>query len=88
MLSGGTAIGPEHLPEIELLSDVPPDSIPAPEETARHSVTRTLDEVEREHISQVLRAQRGNIKATARVLGISRTTLYKKIREYHIDAPI
>ena len=48
----------------------------------------TLEEVQREHIQRVLRAQRGNIKATAQILGISRTTLYKKIRDYGIDAPL
>ena len=39
-------------------------------------------------VVQVLRAQKGNIKATANALGISRTTLYKKIRDYRIDAPM
>ena len=49
---------------------------------------QSLEDVQREHIIQVLRQQKGNIKATAQILGISRTTLYKKIRDYDIDAPV
>lgn len=42
----------------------------------------TLDEVVRDHILHVL-AFHGNHKArTAQALGIDRTTLWKKLREY------
>jgi transcriptional regulator of acetoin/glycerol metabolism len=42
----------------------------------------TLDEVVRDHILHVL-AVHGNHKArTAQALGIDRTTLWKKLREY------
>jgi DNA-binding NtrC family response regulator len=42
----------------------------------------TLDEVVRDHILHVL-AIHGNHKArTAQALGIDRTTLWKKLREY------
>jgi transcriptional regulator of acetoin/glycerol metabolism len=42
----------------------------------------TLDEVVRDHILRVLAAH-GNHKArTAQALGIDRTTLWKKLREY------
>jgi transcriptional regulator with GAF, ATPase, and Fis domain len=89
VMAGGGAVGAEHLPEVELLSDRPRDSIgPTPDDTGQVIPLRTLEDVEREHIVSVLRAQKGNIKATANVLGISRTTLYKKIRDYRIDAPI
>jgi len=46
---------------------------------------RSLRDMERDHIVRVLRAQGGNIKATAAILGVSRTTLYKKLRDYGID---
>ena len=53
--------------------------------TARETATPrvpTLDEVVRDHILQVL-AIHGNHKArTAQALGIDRTTLWKKLREY------
>jgi transcriptional regulator with PAS, ATPase and Fis domain len=43
---------------------------------------RSLEEVERDHIVQALRAVRGNRTHAARVLGISRATLIKKIRDF------
>jgi DNA-binding NtrC family response regulator len=90
VMAGGGAIGPEHLPEVELLSDHPRESLNPllPEDTGEHIPLRTLEDIEREHIVSILRGQKGNIKATATILGISRTTLYKKIREYRIDAQI
>ena len=88
VMAGGGPIGPEHLPEVELLSDAPPESGIPPDDGVDSSTTRTLEDIQREHIITVLRIQRGNIKATAELLGISRTTLYKKIRDYGIDAPI
>lgn len=43
---------------------------------------RSLEEVERDHIVQTLRVVRGNRTHAARVLGISRATLIKKIKDY------
>ncbi|SMB98954.1 regulatory protein, Fis family [Thermanaeromonas toyohensis ToBE] len=43
---------------------------------------RPLREVEREHIVKVYQATGGNIKETARLLGISRTTLWRRLKEY------
>ncbi len=53
---------------------------------------RTLAAVERDHIRAALGATRWNKKETARLLGISRETLYRKIRVYRLtleprDAP-
>ena len=42
----------------------------------------SLADVEREHIQRVLRRHGGNSTATARQLGISRTTLWRKLRQY------
>jgi len=47
----------------------------------------SLAEVEREHIVRVLERHRGNATAAARQLGISRTTLWRKMREYGLDRP-
>jgi transcriptional regulator with PAS, ATPase and Fis domain len=89
VMAGGGPIRAEHLHEVELLSDVPPDSgFPASEPPVSSERLVSLDDLQRDHISSVLRSQRGNIKATAKILGISRTTLYKKIRDFGIDAPI
>ena len=42
----------------------------------------SLAEVEKEHIQRVLAIHQGNSTAAARQLGISRTTLWRKLREY------
>ncbi|MFO7712247.1 MAG: sigma-54 dependent transcriptional regulator [Dehalococcoidia bacterium] len=45
---------------------------------------RNLKEIEREHILNVLRETGDNYSESARVLGISRMTLYNKVKEYGI----
>ena len=47
--------------------------------------TWSLADVEREHIRRVLDLHRGNATAAARQLGISRTTLWRKLKEYGIS---
>ena len=42
----------------------------------------TLEEVESGHIQRILEANRGNISQSARVLGIDRSTLTRKIKRY------
>ena len=44
-------------------------------------VTMSLDELERLHIERVLQAVDGNRTAAARVLGIDRSTLYRKMQQ-------
>jgi two-component system response regulator HydG len=46
---------------------------------------RSLRDVEREHVSRTLSALGWNIKAASETLGISRVTLYKKIRDYGLE---
>ena len=43
---------------------------------------------ERILIEQVLQRARGNISRSARMLGINRSTLYAKLREYKIGAAL
>jgi transcriptional regulator of acetoin/glycerol metabolism len=45
---------------------------------------KTLADVERQHIAQVLRETNWNISRAARWLGIDRVTLYNKIKKYHL----
>jgi len=47
----------------------------------------SLDEVERDHIVRVLNRQKGNVTNTARQLGISRTTLWRKMHKYRLMRP-
>jgi two-component system response regulator AtoC len=48
----------------------------------RASPGQSLSDVEREHILNVLKDSGGNLAKAARVLGISRATLYKKVKDY------
>jgi two-component system response regulator HydG len=51
--------------------------------------TAPLEEVEREHILEVLRQVNGNRMAAAKVLGISRRALYRRLDRHHLtgEAP-
>jgi DNA-binding NtrC family response regulator len=44
----------------------------------------TLLEVEKKHIQAVLRNNHGNIEKAAAVLGISRSSLYERVKKYGI----
>ena len=46
----------------------------------------TLDELERAHILKVLELCEGQKTKAAQMLGINRTTLWKKLRQYGLDA--
>lgn len=47
----------------------------------------SLREIEKEHITKVLENNGWNITRSSRLLGIDRSTLYNKIRRYHIRRP-
>jgi len=53
-------------------------------EMPQHSSSRlrTLDELQREYITEVLNLEGGRVSAAARKLGIPRSSLYHKIKEY------
>ncbi|HEY6333537.1 MAG TPA: sigma-54 dependent transcriptional regulator, partial [Blastocatellia bacterium] len=46
---------------------------------------QTLHEIERWHIERVLREEQGNVERAARVLGVSRSSLYMKTKQYRIS---
>ncbi|WP_437291483.1 helix-turn-helix domain-containing protein [Sorangium sp. So ce406] len=69
----GASSDAEDLPE-ELLTALPPPRAPV--------ALRSLAEVEREHILRVLDACGGSRAEAARVLGVGRNTLWRKLREY------
>jgi DNA-binding NtrC family response regulator len=61
---------------------------PAPPQTGDanpNAPTRTLEELERQHILRVLEETGGNRERAAVILGISSRTLYRKLREYEED---
>lgn len=47
---------------------------------------KTLAQVEKEHILQTLQILKGDKLRTARVLGVGKTTVYRKLRQWGISA--
>jgi transcriptional regulator of acetoin/glycerol metabolism len=54
-------------------------------ETLTVPVGITLDEMAKLLMAATLRQQKGSVRKAAKVLGIDRTTLYKKIKQYGIE---
>ena len=81
---------PRLLPATAGSSRVPPElgrragegSVPAAPPAEPERDTWSLADVEREHIVRVLARHGGNATVAAKQLGISRTTLWRKMREY------
>jgi DNA-binding NtrC family response regulator len=86
-VADGPAIRPEDLPAVfhapRLLPEAQ-DAAPRPAAAAADRDGWTLAQIEREHIERVLARHRWNATAAARQLGISRTTLWRKLKEYGI----
>jgi DNA-binding NtrC family response regulator len=49
---------------------------------------RTLEEMERNYIQQVLRKEHGRVQSAAKKLGIPRSSLYHKLKQYKSDPEI
>jgi len=81
VLSDGPVIMPEHLPQ----------RLQGPGmHTARESPSgrfATLAELEREHIDKVLEHTQGNKSQAARILGIDRVSLWRKIKRFGLEQP-
>jgi DNA-binding NtrC family response regulator len=71
VLAHGAVLRPEHLGDLGSV-----------QVTAANPLS--LEEMERRHVSSVLRQAGGNVSQAARVLGIDRATLYAKIRKYDL----
>lgn len=54
-------------------------------ELKSNNLGKTLEEMERDHISQVLKAECGKVENAARRLGIPRSTLYAKLKQYKLE---
>lgn len=77
-LEGNEAIQISDLPDY-LIQQVPKD-VPS-----RGTVLRSLQEIEKEAIDRTLRAVNGDKNRAAKILNIDRTTLYRKIKRYHLS---
>lgn len=92
VLASGEFLLPEHLPRevleaggcsVAQQTAGPPSHFVSIQQQA--PTLRSLADVEREHIMQVLKACGGSKVQAASVLGISRTTLYEKLKEYGVE---
>ena len=54
--------------------------------TANLNSLGSLEDLEKEHIQKVLQASGKNLSRAADILGITRSTLYSKIRKYNLEA--
>lgn len=75
VLSAGKDVAPEHLPEE--LGHAPGSRPPRPSDPPR-----PLAEVEKAHILSVMDHVDGEVGEAARILGLSRTTLWRKLSSY------
>lgn len=82
IFSDGDRITLESLPE-ELFKQLPPSS--SEKKPNSSNGVLPLDEVEKNHIIDVLQKYGGNKLLTAQRLGIATTTLYRKLRQYGIE---
>lgn len=78
-LAAGEVLRPEDLPE-PIQGNLLSSKVPLDAEL-------TLDEVEKRYILHVLKQQKGNRVRTAKVLGIGRNTLWRKLRSYGVKNP-
>jgi two-component system response regulator HydG len=81
IMAGERPIDVDHLPDLDF------DAIQPSRATrgAAPAWQRSLAEVDKEHLVRVLRQCRGNLSQAATVLGISRPTLYRKIKLFRVD---
>jgi DNA-binding NtrC family response regulator len=90
ILAEGTTITVDDLPENLVRGSRPTAAVPVP--SAPVTASDDLDEVERRHVSEVLRKHAGNKVKAARALGVSRRTIYRLIERYGLgggrDTPI
>ena len=73
------AIGKQHLP---------PKIIKEVDKLSARGTRNTPDAKEREHFLTVLRQAGGNQSEVARILGVSRVTVWKRIKKYGVDPAV
>ena len=61
---------------------IAPEEIMLQESIIEADSVMSLADMEKKHIMKLLDDNEGNISATSKLLGISRTTLYHKLTEY------
>ena len=67
--------------------DVIVDVVPSRSGEVIYEEGMKMADVERAAIAAALKATRGNRRRAAETLGIGERTLYRKLKEYHLDIP-
>ncbi|WP_374078919.1 helix-turn-helix domain-containing protein [Bdellovibrio bacteriovorus] len=66
-------------------SDAGGNVIQFPTATASSSNVQKMEELEAQAIENAIVQYKGNLTEAAKALGIGRATLYRKVKQYHID---
>jgi two-component system NtrC family response regulator len=66
-------------------SEITPDHLTLSGQRTGLSRTKQLQQFDRQHLEQTLVRTRGNIAAAARLLGLSRSTLYDRLKKLDIQ---
>lgn len=80
-VGGAGEISLAHLPSYVRLMETNPQAV----KSSLQVHVSSLREMERETILQMMQMYRGNVSRMAQVLDISRTTLWRKLKEFRID---
>ncbi len=83
-LTMNSCLLPEDLPP-KLQERTPPLRSEGFDGVTREPPLLTLEELEKQHIQEVLRATQGNKKKAAEILGINRRSLYRMAKRYSLD---
>src|SRR4029077_17509366 len=85
LTGSGTEVAMEYLPaEILEASPAVTDTNSATSPISPEAAS--LDDFEHLAIKRALETSHGNLTQAARALGISRSTLYRKVQRYHLEA--
>lgn len=89
LCTGGDTITSNHLPSELLRVDSPhqpaPEPLPSPIQVTQPRAAAIASEDEVERIIEALQRTAGNKAKAARLLGVDRSTLYRKISTFNID---
>lgn len=84
-LSHGPLLLPEDLPETIRAEPQPAEAPKGDRAEAGQEALLTLDEVEKRHLTLVLKEMRGNKVKAAKILGIDRRTLYRMAERFGLN---
>lgn len=66
-------------------TDAPGNLLQFPSATSNSSNVQKMEELEAQAIENAIVQYKGNLTEAAKALGIGRATLYRKVKQYHID---